>query len=113
MVFYMTGIIHMVRPTIVCISKYFSFLRESTDVYSGVCRRHLGHNYPEKLKLLTQKRRGTGVRTRLEPNSDSITHIPKSDWQSYLKNVESERELFSCISKRQARDGADKQMVKY
>ena len=59
------------------------------------------------------KRRGTGVRTRLELNSDGITPIPKRDWQSYLKNVDSKREFFSCISKRLARDGADKQIVKY
>ena len=71
------------------------------------------HNYPEKFKSLTQKRRGTGVRTRLEPNSDGITPIPKRDWQSYLKNEDSKRELFSCISKRLAGDGADKQIVKY
>ena len=81
MIFDMAGIIHMVRPTRVCISKCFSFLRGSTDVYSGACRRHMGPNHPEKLKSLTQKRRGTGVRTRLEPNSDAITPIPKRDWQ--------------------------------
>ena len=32
---------------------------------------------------------------------------------SYRKNVDSKRELFSCISKRQARDVSDKQMVTY
>ena len=77
MVFGMAGIIHMVRPTRIFISKCFSFLRELTEVHSGACRRHLGHDHPEKIKSLTQKRRGTGVRTRLEPNSDGITPIPK------------------------------------
>ena len=44
MVFDMAFIIHMVRPTRVpvCISKCCSFPRESTDVYSGACRRNLG-----------------------------------------------------------------------
>ena len=32
---------------------------------------------------------------------------------TYRKNVDSKRELFSCISKRQARDVSDKQIVKY
>ena len=80
MVFDRAGIVHMVRPTRICISKCFSFLRESTEVHSGACRRHLGHNYPKKMKSLSQKRRGTGARTRLEPISDGITPIPKRDF---------------------------------
>ncbi|KAG1666379.1 hypothetical protein GQR58_018915 [Nymphon striatum] len=51
------------------------------------------------LKLLTQQLRGSGTRTRLEPNGNGNTPIPKRDWQSYLKNVENKKELSSFVSK--------------
>ena len=39
--------------------------------------------------------------------------FPKETGNNIWKNVDSKRELFSCISKRQATDGADKQKAKY
>ena len=89
MVFYMAAIIHMVRPTRAvtfaehvswnvapCLDNQLMSKVEHVDAIWDI--------YPEKPKSLTQKRRGTGVRTRLEPNSDDSTPILKRDWRSYL-----------------------------
>ena len=108
MFFDMADIILMVRPTrAVTFAEYVSlnivpFLKNQlTSTVERVDA--IWDTYPEKnLKSLTQKRRGTGVRTRLEPNSDGSTPIPKRDWQSYLKNVDNKRELFFFISKQMA-----------
>ena len=111
----MAAIIHMVRPTrAVTFAEYVSLngvLFLENQLTSTVERVNaIWDTYPEKLKSLTQKRRWTGVRTRLELNSDGSTPILKREWQSYLNHVDNKRELFSCISKRLARDGADKQL---
>jgi len=67
--------------------------------------------YPDQsLKSLTQQRRGIGTRTRLDPDGDGNTPIPKREWQLYLKNVENKKELFSFVSKQLAKidlDGID------
>ena len=55
-------------------------------------------NYPEenKLKLLTQRRRGSGPRTRV---GNGNTQIPKHQWNSgFLKNENNKKELFQFIS---------------
>ena len=84
----MADIIHMVGPTRAVteyVSKCCSFPRESTDVYQLFCVQwsvsmQSGTHTLKKLKSLTQKRRGSGARTRLETNSDVSTPIPKRDW---------------------------------
>ena len=64
--------------------------------------------YPEQnLKSQTQQRRGSVARTRLEPDEDGSKPIPKRDWQSYLKNVENKKELFSFVSKQLAKTDKD------
>ena len=47
----------------------------------------------QSLKAHTQEMRGSGPRTKLNPNGD--TPIPKRDWQKYLKNAENKSELIS------------------
>ena len=64
--------------------------------------------YPEQnMKAQTQQRRGSVAPTRLEPDGDGSTPIPKRDWQSYLNNVENKKELFSFVSKQLAKIDMD------
>ena len=64
--------------------------------------------YPEQsLKSQTQQRRGSGARTRLEPDGEGSTPIPKRNWQSYLKIVENKKELFFFVSKQLAKTDMD------
>ena len=111
MVFDMASI--MVRPTRICITKCFFPFSENQPKSTVERVDAIWDTITlKKIKSLTQKRRGTGVRTRLEPKQWwHHTHSQKR--LSYRKNVDSKRELFSCISKRQTRDVSDKQMVKY
>ena len=68
--------------------------------------------YPEQsLKSQTHQRRGSGARTRLDPDGDGSTPIPKRDWQSYLKHAENKKELFSFISKQLAKTGMDGRLL--
>ena len=55
------------------------------------------------MKSQTQQRRGSGTRIRHVPDADGNTPIPQRDWQSYLKNVENKRELFSFVSNQRAK----------
>ena len=68
--------------------------------------------YPEQnLKSVTQQRRGWGTRTRLEPDGDGRTPIPKKDWQSYLKNEDNKKELFSFVSKQLVKADMDGKLL--
>ena len=87
----MAAIIHMVPPTrALTFNEYvpmhivpFLKAQMSTTVQRIDA---VWDTYPEQnLKSQTQQRRGSGTRTRLEPDGDGNTPIPKRDWQSYLK----------------------------
>lgn len=101
----MAAIVHIVRPSRAStFAEYVSlhiipFIKSKmTDTVERVDA--MWDTYPEdSLKSLAQQRRGSGARTRLDPDSDGTTPIPKRDWQSYLKNVENKKELFVFISK--------------
>ena len=101
----MVAIIHMVPPTrSLTFSEYVPlhivpFLKaEMTTTVQRIDA--VWDTYPEQnLKSQIQQRRGSSTRTRLEPDGDGSTPIPKRDWQSYLKNVENKKELFSFVSK--------------
>ena len=68
--------------------------------------------YPEQnLKSVTQQRREWGTRTRLEPDGDGRTPIPKKDWQSYLKNEDNKKELFSFVSKQLVKADMDGKLL--
>ena len=101
----MAAVIHMVPPTrAATFMEYVNlhivpFLKaQLTTVVERIDA--VWDTYPEQsLKYMTQQRRGSGPRTRLQADGDGSTPIPKKDWQSYLKNEENKKELFSFVSK--------------
>jgi len=109
----MATIIHMVPPTrALTFSEYVPmhivpFLKaQMTTTVQRIDT--VWNTYPEQnLKSQTQLRRGSGTRTQLEPDGDGTTPIPKRDWQSYMKNVENKKEIFSFVSKQLAKTDMD------
>ena len=85
----MAAIIHMVPPTrALTFNEYVPlhivpFLKaQMTTTVQRIDA--VWDTYPEQnLKSQTQQRRGSGARTRLEPDGDGSMPIPKRDWHSY------------------------------
>ena len=89
----MATIIHMVPPTRALTFKEYvpmhimPFLKaQLTTTVQRIDA--VWDTYPEQnLKSQPQQLRGSGTRTRLEPDGEGSTPILKRDWQSYMKKI--------------------------
>ncbi|MES9882214.1 MAG: hypothetical protein ABW185_15180 [Sedimenticola sp.] len=108
------AIVHMVRPT-----RAKTFDEYASIHFVPFIKSHLGGQVTrvdivwdvyleQSLKGQTQRRRGTGTRTRVTGK----TPIPKKDWNQFLKNADNKEELFDILSKAvtDIHDG-DKQVI--
>ena len=103
----MAAVIHMVRPTT---SKTFndyvslhiipyleSQIKNDTQRIDAVWDNYLEEN---NLKLLTQRRRGSGPRTRVAIATLKFQNINGTVNSGFLKNENNRKELFQFISTR-------------